>query len=120
MNDNFLLYKSVKNFSFEMMEYTNNIPRSLMYIKTNMQDVFNNSVRLIRYYVVNSNESYRIKVKYLKDLVVELSMLDYYLECLYRFKVLGSNKYNSYAKELENIRKLTYGVISSEKKLSQV
>lgn len=116
MNDNFLLYKHIKEFSFEMMSYTNNIPRSLMYIKTNMQEVFDNSVRLVRYYIVNSNESQRIRIKYLKDLVVELSMLDYYLECLYRFRVLGRNKYNVYAKELEEIRKITYGVINSEKK----
>lgn len=116
MNDNFLLYKHIKEFSFEMMNYTNNIPRSLMYIKTNMQSVFDNSVRLVRYYIVNSNESTRVKIKYLKDLVVELSMLDYYLECLFKFKVLGKNKYTCYSKDLENIRKLAYGVISSEKK----
>lgn len=81
-----------------------------------MQTVFDNSVRLVRYYIVNSNETARIKLKYLKDLIVELSMLDYYLECLFRFKVLGKNKYGVYAKDLENIRKLAYGVISSEKK----
>lgn len=116
MNENFLLYKYVKEFSFEMMKYTANIPRNLMYIKTNMQEVFNNSIRLIRYYIVNMNDAQRIRVKYLKDLIVELSMLDYYLECLYVFKALGKNKYNAYATELENIRKIAYGVINSEKK----
>lgn len=116
MNENFLLYKHVKDFSFEMMKYTNNIPRNLMYIKTNMQDVFNNSIRLIKYYVVNMNDTQRIRIKYLKDLIVEISMIDYYLECLFVFRVLGKNKYNVYSTELENIRKIAYGVINSEKK----
>ncbi len=116
MNDKFLLHKSVKEFSFEMMKYTNNIPRSLVYIRNNMQSVFDNAMRLIKYYTVNMNETPRIKLKYLKDLIVELSMLDYYLECLYTFKVLGKNQFNVYTNKLEEIRKLAYGVINSEKK----
>ncbi len=43
-------------------------------------------------------------------------MIDYYLECLYKFRVLGKNKYNAYATELEKIRKIAYGVIRVEKK----
>ncbi len=118
MNDNFNLYKSVKDFSFELMKYTNNIPRNLIYIKEGMQDSFVTSIRLIRYYVVNMNESSRVKYKYLKDLIVELSMIDYYIECLYVNKALGKNRYSEYAERLANIRKLTYGVINSEKKQS--
>lgn len=115
MNDDFLLYKKVKNFSFEMMRYTNNIPKSLSYLRVNILTVFDNAIRLIRYYVVNNKESQRVKLKYLKDLVVELSMVDYYLECLYTFGVLGKVKFNVMATELENIRKLAFGVIRNEK-----
>lgn len=116
MNENFLLYKHVKEFSFEMIKYCNNIPKNLTYIKTSIQSTFDNSIRLIRYYIVNINDTSRIKMKYLKDLIVELSMLDYYLECLYVERALGKNKYNVYASELENIRKIAFGVINSEKK----
>lgn len=116
MNDNFLLYKNIKEFSFEMIKYSNNIPRNLSYLKTNIQNSFDNAIRLVKYYIVNSNETPRIKIKYLKDLVVEISMFDYYLECLYSFKVLGKNRFNNYATTIENIRKIAYGVISSEKK----
>ncbi len=116
MNDKFILHKLVKEFSYEMMKYTNNIPRNLVYLRNNMQTVFDNSIRLIKYYTVNMNETPRIKLKYLKDLVVELSMLDYYLECLYTFKALGKNQFNVYTGKLEEIRKLAYGVINSEKK----
>ncbi len=69
MNENFLLYKHVKDFALEMMKYTNNIPRNLKYIITNMQESFNSSIKLIHYYVVNMNDTERIKIKYLKDLV---------------------------------------------------
>ncbi len=69
MNENFLLYKHIKDFALEMMKYTNNIPRNLMYIRTNMQESFNSSIKLVHYYVVNMNDTERIKIKYLKDLV---------------------------------------------------
>lgn len=120
MNDNFLLYKHVKEFSFEMMKYSNNIPKSLMYIKKNMQNSFDYAIRLIKYYIVNSNETNRAKLKYLKDLVVKISMLDYYLECLYHARVLGKNKFQVYSTEIENNRKLAFGVINSERKSAQV
>lgn len=116
MNDNFLLHKYVKQFSFEMMRFTNNIPRNLTYLRDNIQKSFNNAIKQIKYYTINISEPPRIKMKYLKDLVVELSMLDYYLECLFVFKALGKNQYNNYAGQLEEIRKLAYGVINSEKK----
>ena len=115
-NENFALYKNVKDFSFEIMRYTNNIPKNLVYVREGIQDAFVASIRLIRYYVVNMNDTYRIKVKYLKDLVVELSMIDYYLEVLYNARVLGKNRYNDFSDKLENIRKIAYGVINSEKK----
>lgn len=57
VNENFLLYKHIKDFSYEIMKYTNNIPRNLMYIKVNMQECFDNSIRLIRYYIVNLNDT---------------------------------------------------------------
>lgn len=120
MNDNFILYKNVKEFSYEVVKYADNIPRNLIYIKTGLQDSFINSIRLVRYYVVNMNESYRVKLKYLKDLVVELSMIDYYLEFLYSARLLGKNRYAYFCNRLEDIRKVAYGVISSEKKRSEV
>lgn len=85
-----------------MIKYSNNIPKSLSYLKTNIQNSFDNAIRLVKYYIVNANETPRIKIKYLKDLVVEISMFDYYLECLYSFKVLGKNRFNNYATTIEN------------------
>ena len=98
------------------MDYVNNIPKSLSYIREDMVVSLISSIRLIRYYVVNINDSSRVKLKYLKDLVVEISMIDYFIECLYHNRVLGKNRYLDYGKKLENIRKITYGVIGSEKK----
>ena len=120
MNDNFILYRSVKEFSFEIMKYSINVPKNMCYIRDGLQDAFINSIRLIRYYVVNMNESNRVKLKYLKDLIVELSMIDYYLDFLYTSRVLGKNRYVVFCGKLENVRKLAYGVISSEKKQCEV
>ena len=115
MNNNFMLYKNTKDLSFEIMEFSKNIPKNMVVLKNNMQSCLDNAVKLIHYYVVNMNDNPRIKNKYLKDLVVELSMVDYYLESLYRSKNIGKEKYNYFCNLLEEIRKLTYGVIKSEK-----
>ena len=88
----------------------------MMYLKQDIQKSFDNSIRLIKYYIVNSNESARIRIKYLKDLIVEISTLDYYLETLYNFKVIGKNKFQIYSTNIENIRKVAFGIINSEKK----
>ncbi len=67
MNENFLLYKHVKEFSYEMMRYTNNIPRNLMYIKVNMQNCFDNSIKLIRYYIVKTVRKSHVKYEEIVD-----------------------------------------------------
>lgn len=118
MNENFFLYKKTKDFSFEIMEYIKNIPRVYLYLRDDIQNSFSNMVRFMRYYSISLNDSYRVKVKYLKDLVVELSLIDYYLECLYHFGVLGKNRFNVFSKNIEEIRQIAYGVINHEKEVT--
>ena len=116
MNENFELYKKIKELSFDVLKQMNNVPRNLFYVKESLIEAFNSCIKLIRYYVVNSNETERVKLKYLKDLLVELSFVDYQLEVLYKFKALGKNRYTELSNKLTEIRKITQGVINSEKK----
>ena len=116
MNDNFLLYKNLKNLSFEVLTYVENIPRKLDYIKSGLQKSLTDAIKLVRYYVVNMNDATRIKSKYIKDLIVELSMIDFYLDYLNNYHLLGKNRMQHFAEELNTIKKLAYGVLSSEKK----
>ncbi len=120
MNDNFILYKSTKQLFYDVLEYSNNIPRHLVYVRDELQVVMENILRYLHYYGVNLDKSYKIKEKYLKDLVVELSLVDFYLGFLYKQRVLGKVRFQAMIKQLESIRKLAYGVINSEKKLCEV
>lgn len=116
MNDNFKLYKNTKDLSFELINYSKNIPKNMVVLKNNLQKCLYDAVKYIHLYVVNINESARVKNKYLKELVVELSMVDYYLETLNKLKLLGKEHHKIFCGKLEDIRRLAYGVINSEKK----
>ncbi len=54
-------------------------------------------------------------MKYLKNLLIQLSMLDYYMRISYQRKFISLKRYESTARFLLEIRKITYGVIRSEK-----
>lgn len=116
MNDNFMLFQKAKDLALEILEYSKNIPKNMTEVKIEMQKSAIASVRNIRCYMINLNESDRIKFKYLKDLVVELSMTDFYLESLHKYGLLGINKFNYFSSKLEEVKKIAYGVIASEKK----
>ena len=120
LNDNFQLYKSLKDICFEIFDFTENIPRKYLYIKSGIEVSLTTSIKLVRYYIVNKNETYRIRIKYLKDLIVELSMIDFYFDFMYNKKYLGKNRYTDFSLKLESIRRITYGVINSEKKQCEI
>ena len=58
----------------------------------------------------------RIKFKYLKSLLVQISMLDYYMRISYKKKIISPKKYVSVSNFLIEMKKISYGVIKSEKK----
>ena len=58
----------------------------------------------------------RIKFKYLKALVIQISMLDYYMRVSYKKKIISPKKYASVSNFLIEMKKISYGVIKSEKK----
>ena len=80
-----------------------------------------NNIEKTMYLLIESIFSYRIedltriKMKYLKNLLIDLSMLDYYMRISYRRKFISSKRYESIARFLIEIRKIAYGVIRSEK-----
>ena len=87
----------------------------------NREMVLKNNIEKTMYLLIESIFSYliedltRIKMKYLKNLLIDLSMLDYYMRISYRRKFISSKRYESIARFLIEIRKIAYGVIRSEK-----
>ncbi len=87
----------------------------------NREMVLKNNIEKTMYLLIESIFSYRIenvsriKMKYLKNLLIQLSMLDYYMRISYQRKFISLKRYESTARFLLEIRKITYGVIRSEK-----
>lgn len=71
------------------------------------------TIKLIFTYNVQS--TYRVKEKYLKDLIIELSMLNYYIELSYERKFISKHQRDVVGRYLIEIRKMVFGVIQNEK-----
>lgn len=86
----------------------------------NKEYVLKNNIERTMYLLIENIFSYRIesvsriKMKYLKSLLIQLSMLDYYMRVSYHRKFISFKRYESIANFLLEIRKITYGVIRSE------
>ena len=87
----------------------------------NREYILKNNIEKTMYLLIENIFSYRIetsvriKLKYLRSLLIQLSMLDYYMRVSYKRKFISFKKYESIASFLLEIRKITYGVIRSEK-----
>ena len=55
-------------------------------------------------------DSNRIKLKYLKDFLVKLSMVNYYIDISLEKKFISKKQHESVGKFLAEIRKIAYGV----------
>ena len=68
-------------------------------------------IELIFSYSINDIE--RIKAKYLKDLVIKLSMLDFYIATSFEKRIISKKKFESTSLFIIEIRKITYGLIKN-------
>ncbi len=109
-------FKLLSN-SEKTIDYINkqliNYPKNEVILKQNIEKCMYLLIEnIISYKVEDVN---RIKFKYLKDLVIQISMLDYYMRVSYKKKIISVKKYESISRFLIEIRKIAYGVIRSEK-----
>lgn len=114
------------NFGFKLLsnsektiDYINkqlvNYPRCELVLKNNIEKTMYLLIQHIFSYRIE--DVYRIKMKYLKDIVIDVSMLDYYMKVSYKKRIISVKKYESISRFLIEIRKITYGVIRSEKSI---
>lgn len=114
-----MLYNKTKELLIEIAKFSKNIPKDMVTLKNELQLKLLKIAENIRYYMLN-NDSFKFKAKYLKDVIVYLSMVDLILDVFYSNGVLGVNLYKNFGLKLEEIRKLAYGVVASEKKQAQL
>ena len=112
-NDGFrLLSNSEKTIDYINKQLVN-YPKSEVILKQNIEKTMYLIIENIFSYRIE--DSNRIKLKYLKSLVIQISMLDYYMRVSYTKKIISHKKYESVSNFLIEIRKISYGVIRSEK-----
>ena len=70
-------------------------------------------IELIFSYSINDTQ--RIKTKYLKDLIIKLSMLDFYIATSFEKRIISKKKFESTSLFIVEIRKIAYGLVRSEK-----
>ena len=117
-NDNFKLLSN----SEKTIDYINkllvNYPKKEIILKQNIEKTMYLIIENIFSYRIE--DTIRIKQKYLKMLVIQIAMLDYYMRISYKKKIISSKKYMAVSNFLIEMRKLSYGVIRSEKKESSL
>lgn len=109
-------FKLLSN-SEKTIDYINkqllNYPKREIVLRNNIEKTMYSLIEFILSYRIETIT--RIKLKYLKDVVIQLAMLDYYMRVSYKKKIISFKKYESIANFLLEIKKIAYGVIRSEK-----
>ena len=112
MNSNFLLLSK----SERLINYYNklliNFPNKEYVLKNNIETTSYKLIENIFSYNINTTD--RIKQKYLKDLLINLSMLDFYSKVSFNKKIISKRQFEVVVRAIIEIRKITYGVIKIE------
>lgn len=111
MND-FMIVKNIKLFIYNLDNIVVNIPNRDKLIKDRL---YNTSYEVL-YLVYRCNYNSNKKEEYYKDILSNISMLDFYLERCLKNKYISSKSCEKLSKDLLKITKMIYGWIKSESK----
>lgn len=113
MNSNFALLNNIKKTIAYINKQLINYPKSEMVLKQNIEKNMYEIIELIFSYSINDIE--RVKIKYLKDLIIKLSMLDFYVATSFEKRIISKKKFESTSLFIIEIRKITYGLVRNVK-----
>ncbi|MDD7131791.1 MAG: four helix bundle protein [Firmicutes bacterium] len=111
MND-FMIVKNIKLFIYNLDNIVVNIPNRDKLIKDRLYNTSYEVLHLVYRCNYNSNK----KEEYYKDILSNISMLDFYLERCLKNKYISSRSCEKLSKDLLKITKMIYGWIKSESK----
>ncbi len=111
MNSNFALLNNSKKTINYINKQLINYPKSEVVLKQNIEKTMYEIIELIFSYSINNIE--RIKIKYLKDLIIKLSMLDFYIATSFEKRIISKKKFESTSLFIIEIRKITYGLVKN-------
>lgn len=111
MNSNFTLLNNSKKTIAYINKQLINYPRSEVVLKENIEKNMYEIIELIFSYSISDIE--RIKIKYLKDLIIKLSMLDFYIATSFEKRIISKKKFESTSMYIIEIRKIAYGLVKN-------
>ncbi len=111
MNSNFSLLNNSKKTIAYINKQLINYPKSEVVLKQNIERTMYEIIELIFSYSINDVE--RIKLKFLKDLIIKLSMLDFYIATSFEKRIISKKKFESTSLFIIEIRKIAYGLIKN-------
>ncbi len=111
MNSNFALLNNSKKTIAYINKQLINYPKSEVVLKQNIEKNMYEIIELIFSYSINDIE--RAKIKYLKDLIIKLSMLDFYIATSFEKRIISKKKFESISMFIIEIRKITYGLVKN-------
>lgn len=111
MNSNFALLNNSKKTIAYINKQLINYPKSEVILKQNMEKNMYDIIELIFSYSISDIE--RIKTKYLKDLIIKLSMLDFYVATSFEKRIISKKRFESTAMYIIEIRKIAYGLVKN-------
>lgn len=105
-----MIMKNIKLFIYSLDGIVVNIPNKEKILK----DRLYNDSYMILYLVYRCNYNSNNKREYYKDILSNISMLDFYLEKCLKNKYINSRTCEKLSNELLRITKMIYGWVKSE------
>lgn len=112
MNYNFLLLSRTEKTIQYIHKILINYPHKEVVLKENIEKNMYEMIECIFAYQINDMD--RIKQKYLKDFLIKLSMLNFYIKVSFDKKIISKRQCEIIGRFLIEIRKITFGVMKSE------
>ena len=112
MNNDFIIIKNIKLFIYSLDSIIVNIPNRDKIIKDRL---YNTSYNIL-YLVYRCNYNSENKKEYYKDILSNISMIDFYIERCLKNKYINNKVCEKISKDLPKITKMIYGWIKSESK----
>ncbi len=110
----------VLNNTYRTINYINkllvNYPKKEVVLKNNIESTCYEAVKFIFAYNINNTD--RIREKNLKDLVINLSMLDFYIRISFDKKLISNHQYEVIGRFITEIRKMVYGLLRRKSDVS--
>lgn len=113
-SDEFSLYNKIKDFnSYIRLNVANCIPSVHRDVRIHLLDECYSLVSLLFYATYNKGN---VRMKYLNDLRVKLSLIDYLLTDMNDYRIIKSKTMNVAISQLATIKNMAYGWILNEEK----